>query len=224
MRTRSHSLRVLGVLLAFAIATPVLAASYARKEKRAPGEEIFDNKTVLPIRIEISSSELAWLRRGDRQDVRATVYEGSNLWHDVALHVKGAAGSRRPIDDQKPALTLSFNKFTPDQKFHGLRNIHLNNSVQDGSYMTENICSELFRKAGVPTPRVSYATVELNTRKRGLYVLKEGFTKEMLGIYFKNKDGNLYDGGFLLEITAPLERDLGGDHDVKDRSDLKALA
>ena len=222
MRTRSHSLRVLGVLLAFAIATPVLAASYARKEKRAPGEEIFDNKTVLPIRIEISSSELAWLRRGDRQDVRATVYEGSNVWHDVALHVKGAAGSRRPIDDQKPALTLSFNKFTPDQKFHGLRKIHLNNSVQDGSYMNENICSELFRKAGVPTPRVSYATVTLNGRKRGLYVLKEGFTKDLLGMYFKKTGGNLYDGEFLREITEPLKRQ-GGEDDVRDRSDLKAL-
>jgi spore coat protein H len=219
---KGHSLAAFVILAMLADTLPA-GAAYGQKEKRAPGEEIFDNKTVLPIRIDISSNELATLRRNDRKDVRVTVYEGSNVWRDVGLHVKGAAGSRRPIDDQKPALTLSFNRFIPDQKFHGLRKIHLNNSVQDGCYMCENICSELFRKAGVPTPRVSYATVILNGKKRGLYVLKEGFTKDMLGIYFKKTGGNLYDGGFLREINEQLEND-GGSDDVKDWSDLKALA
>ena len=220
MRTGQASFTVFVAVLVLAFITPAFAASYV--PKRAPGAEIFDNKTILPIRIEISSNELAVLRRNDRQDVRATVYEGSNVWREVGLHVKGAAGSRRGIDD-KAALTLNFQKFTPGQRFHGLRKIHLNNSVQDGSFMCENICSELYRNAGVPTPRVTYATVELNGRKRGFYVVKEGFTKDLLGIYFKNKDGNLYDGGFLREITEQLKRDIDGDGDVRDWSDLKGL-
>ena len=199
------------------------SATKPKKQKHAPGEEIFDNKTVLPMRIEVAPSELNVLRRDDRHDVRATVWEGTNAYRDVGLHVKGAAGSHRGFDD-KPALTLNFQKFTPEQRFHGLRKIHLNNSVQDPSYITENLCSELYRKAGVPTPRVTYATLELNGRKKGFYVVKEGFTKDMLGIYFKNPHGNLYDGGFLHEITDQLERDSGGDDDVKDWSDLKALA
>ena len=234
MRTSQIPFVALAVLWTAAVASPSFGANKAappgsapalkpKTAKHPPGAEIFDNKTVLPIRIEISASELAVLRRNDRQDVRATVWEGTNKYPDVGLHIKGAAGSRRPIDDAKPALTLNFQKFTPEQKFHGLRKIHLNNSVQDSSYLTENICSELYRRAGVPTPRVSYATVELNGKKRGLYVLKEGFSKDMLGIYFKHTHGNLYDGGFLREITEPLERDLGGEDDVKDWSDLKAL-
>jgi len=211
------------------LAGPAFGASYPgarpKKEKAAPGAEIFDNKTVMSLRVDISKGELAKLRRNDREAVRATVHEGTNVWLDVGLHVKGAAGSRRPIDDAKPAVTLSFSKFIPEQRFHGLRKIHLNNSVQDGSYMTENICSELFRKAGVPTPRVSYATLILNGSQRGLYVVKEGFTKDMLGMYFKSTKGNLYDGGFLREITEDLERDLGGaPDDVENRLDLKALA
>src|SRR6187431_171316 len=151
MRTGQISLALFVTAFVWSIATSAVGAGYA--PKRMPGAEIFDNKTILPLRIEISSNELNVLRQNDRKDVRATVYEGTNVWRDVALHVKGAAGSRRPIDDAKPALTLSFNRFTPDQKFHGLRKIHLNNSVQDGCFMCENICSELFRKAGVPTPR-----------------------------------------------------------------------
>ena len=200
---------------------PAFAASYA--PKRIPGAEIFDNKTVLPIRIEISSNEMVRLRRNDREDVRATVWAGTNVWRDVALHVKGAAGSRRDIND-KPALTLGFDKFVPDQRFHGLKKIHLNNSVQDGSYLCENICGELYRNAGIAAARVTYATVELNGRKRGFYVVKEGFTKDFLAMHFKNPNGNFYDGGFLREITEQLERDKDGVNDVRDWSDLKALA
>ena len=201
--------------------TPLFAASYA--PKRISGAEIFDNKTVLPLRIEISSNEMVRLRRNDREDVRATVWEGTNVWRDVGLHVKGAAGSRRDIND-KPALTLGFDKFVPDQRFHGLKKIHLNNSVQDGSYLCENICGELYRHAGIAAARVSYATVELNGRHRGFYVVKEGFTKDFLALHFKNSNGNLYDGGFLREITEQLERDKDGENNVRDWSDLKALA
>jgi spore coat protein H len=233
-------MRCIGQRLGFALAVALLvlapcahAANYGgkgnasapatKKQKATPGAEIFNNQTVLALTIEISSNELVTLRKDDRKPIRATVREGSNVWRDVALHVKGAAGSRRGIDD-KPALTLAFGKFAPGQRFYGLRKIHLNNSVQDASYMTENICGELFRKAGVPAARVSYATLNLNGRQRGLYVLKEGFEKEMLGIYFRNTKGNLYDGGFLREITDPLERDNGAGDDVEDRSDLRALA
>jgi len=46
----------------------------------------------------------------------------------------------------------------------------------------------------------------------------------MLGLYFKNTKGNLYDGGFLREITDQLERDTDGEDDVRDSSNLKALA
>jgi len=211
---------------ATALLTTQAAAANAKtagKKKHAAGEDIFDNKHVLPIRIDISDSELKALARDNRHFVRATVHEGTNQWKDVGVHLKGAAGSFRGVED-KPALTLSFGKFTPDQKFHGLRKIHLNNSVQDGSYMTENICGELFRKAGVPAARVSYATVEINGRKKGFYVLKEGFSKEMLALSFRNTHGNLYDGGFLREITDQLERDSGAQEDVDDWSDLKALA
>ena len=214
-------LRRTALLCLALLTTPLFAASYT--PKRIPGADIFDNKTVLPLRIEISSNELARLRRNDREDVRATVWEDTKAWRDVGLHVKGAAGSRRDIND-KPALTLSFDKFVPDQRFHGLKKIHLNNSVQDASYLCENICGELYRQAGVPAARVTYATLELNGRPRGFYVVKEGFTKDFLAMHFKNPDGNFYDGGFLREITEQLERDKDGAGDVRDWSDLKALA
>src|SRR5215213_1222485 len=68
MRTGQTSFVVFASALAWAISAPVFGASYA--PKRAPGAEIFDNKTILPIRIQIASNELAVLRRNDRSDVR----------------------------------------------------------------------------------------------------------------------------------------------------------
>jgi len=124
---------------------PTMAASYGTgksKLKSEPGAEIFDNRHVLPLRIDLAPNELKALQQDNRKFVRTTVREGTNVWKEVGIRVKGAAGSTRGLND-KSALTLAFAKYTPGKRFHGLRKIHLNNSVQDGSYLTENICSEL---------------------------------------------------------------------------------
>ena len=76
-------LRRTALLCLALLTTPLFAASYT--PKRIPGADIFDNKTVLPLRIEISSNELARLRRNDREDVRATVWEDTKAWRDVGL-------------------------------------------------------------------------------------------------------------------------------------------
>jgi hypothetical protein len=60
--------------------------------------------------------------------------------------------------------------------------------------MTELICGELLRAAGVPAPRITHARVMLNGRNLGLYVLVEEFDKTFLGRHFSNPNGNCYDG------------------------------
>ena len=69
--------------------------------------------------------------------------------------------------------------------------------------------------------RGAYATLKLNRRNLGLYVLKEGLTKEFLAQYFRRTDGNLYDGGFRRDVDRPLERIHGGGAD--DQADRLAL-
>jgi spore coat protein H len=184
-------------------------------------DAFFTNGSIPHIKIEIAGTNLTSLRQDPRRNVRAKVIEGATVYQDVAIHLKGAAGSFRPIDDGKPAFTLNFDKFKEDQEFHGLDKLHLNNSVQDPSYMTELLCSELFLAVGVPTPRATHALVELNGRLLGFYVLKEGFDKQFLRRHFTNARGNLYDGGFIRDISDPLEKDSGDD--VANHGDLKQL-
>jgi len=208
--------------LAVAPSLPAASAKDSSKSKPDASEALFTNGSVPRLKIEITGTNLAALKQDNRKYVRATVKEGETVYEDVAIHLKGAAGSFRGLDD-RPALTLNFDKFKDGQRFHGLDKLHLNNSVQDPSYMTEILCGDLFLAAGVPTPRGTHARVELNGRDRSLYVLKEGFDKSFLKRHFKNAKGNLYDGGFLREITDPLEKD-SGEGDVKEHADLKALA
>ena len=181
------------------------------------------------IRIEISRRGMDTLRQyqwawggnsWERTNVLATVREGDAVYRNVAIHLKGGAGSFRSVD-QKPALTLTFDKVDGAQRFHGLKKIHLNNSVQDPSYLSEQLSRELFEAAGVPVPRASHAVVELNGRALGLYVMVEGWNKQFLKRHFQNTKGNLYDGGFAKDITYPLEVNSGDN--PNDRSALDAL-
>lgn len=209
---------MLGLALLTASTSPALSAS--ARAKPLPGALLFVEPTVVAFRLEFDTETHESLRREPRKYAPATATIDGRLYTNVAVHLKGAAGSFRHVDD-RPALTVSFSKFVEKRRWMGLRKIHLNNSVQDYTFMNEYLASELFRAAGVPTPRVAFATVEINDRKLGLYVLKEGFTEDFLECFFARKDGNLYDGGFLRDVDQALELEEGSG--VKDHSDLDAL-
>ena len=142
-------------------AAPVITGRSAATASDAT-VELFE-KPIPRIELTLDPSALQTLRIEPRIYVRATLREGTNVFRDIALKLKGARGSFRPVDD-RPALTLNMDKFIGGQKFHGLDKLHLNNSVQDPTLMNEIICGELFRAAGVPTPRATHARVLLNGR------------------------------------------------------------
>lgn len=183
--------------------------------------DFFSGKGPVPtLKIEVDKPNLDMLHKDGRKYVRAIIRNDTVTYRDVGLHLKGAAGSSRGWED-KPALTINSNKFKKGLTFNGMDKFHLNNSVQDGSYFNELITGDMFLAAGVPSPRSAHVMVELNGRKVGLYVLKEGFDETFLGRHFADRYGNLYDGGFLRDIDQDLELDSGPGCEWKD---LKALA
>ncbi len=192
----------------------------ARAPGKAPGDAIFLEPTFLKVQVRLPKESLEALRRNPKEYAPATVVINGQEMPMVAVRLKGSAGSFRPVDD-RPAMTLKFNKWVGGARWAGLRGVHLNNSVQDPTYMSEYLAGELFRASGVPATRVAWARVELNGRELGHYVVKEGFEEEFLRRSFNESQGNLYDGGFLQEIDQPLDRGHGSG--PVDRSDLKAL-
>jgi spore coat protein H len=219
---RSQSSRLAaGALLSLAASGAALAVEF-KPAQMLPGADLFTNGSVRQIQIEMAPAAVESLRREPREYVRATATENGVTYSDVAVHVKGNIGSFRDVDD-KPDLTLDFNRFNARQKFHELRRIYLNNSVEDPTYCNELLGSELFRAAGVPAPRVAHAVVTLNGRRLGLYVMKEGFTEDFLGCYFNQVGGNLYEPGEGHDVNQRLKRN-SIVAPKQDRAALEALA
>ncbi|HKX61218.1 MAG TPA: CotH kinase family protein [Verrucomicrobiae bacterium] len=176
----------------------------ARVNAGTPGDDLIACTNVLRIAIEMDEVEMQALRapRGDSEKARgrATVTEGDRRYTNVSVQLKGFT-TYRSIDD-RPSLTLKFDRHAAGQTFHGLTKISLNNSLQDPTRLNELVSRELFEAAGVPVPRASHALVTLNERDLGLYVLTEGYDEIFLARYFSRTGGTLYEGGTLQDIDS----------------------
>jgi spore coat protein H len=200
----------------------VEGASPAIGLDRANSSDLFTTRPMWRVQIDLASQDLDRLRTDARQYVRARLRVGDEVFSDVGLHLKGSGGSYRGLDD-KPGFTLDFGRFVVGQALRGVRKIHLNNSVEDPTYLKEQLGSELFRAAQVPVPGVTHARVDLNGRSLGLYVLKEGFTEDFLRRHFLRADGNLYDTDQGHDVDSPMKRHLGRES-ADDQTDLRRLA
>jgi hypothetical protein len=215
-------------ILAAAVAVVLLLAS---RSSTPPGAQVrdapsatvaalFTGTNVPAFALELEPASMQSLRVRPRQWARGSLRVDDALERDVLVHIKGSQGSLQSID-ARPALTVSFTKVPGGRKFQGLRKIHFNNCAEDPSCMTQILCGELCRQAGLPAARSAHATLTLNGRALGLYVITEGLTKEFLGQFFAQTDGNLYDGGFRKDIDQRLERIGGVGPD--DQADRRAL-
>ena len=181
---------------------------HARAADAKAGDELFADGALTHLRIEVTAPAMEILRgyafrrevqQEERESVRCTVREGTSTWNNVAIHLKGSAGSFRSVDDA-PSFTLNFSKYVSRQRFHGLEKISLNTSVQDPTRLSEKFCRELYTRGGIPLPRAGYATAEMNGRRLGFYVLLEGWNKQFIERHFADARGPLYEGRFLSDI------------------------
>jgi spore coat protein CotH len=95
-------------------------------------------------------------------------------------------------------LKLDLNKYVQGQKLAKLDKINLASEIADGTYMNEDISYRLFREAGVPTPRTSYARVYITITGekpqyyRGLYSLTEDVDESYIDHWFHSHEGALF--------------------------------
>jgi len=211
-----HLMLLIWFAFAATLAIPVRAA-----ERTIPGSGLFNEGAVRTFKILVEGPALVVLEKNDRSYVRATVSEGTNVFKDVGIHLKGM-GSFRPFKE-KPSFTVKFDKYVDDQTYEGLTKLMLNNSSQDSTYLAELIATQMFRDAGLPAARVTHAFVEVNGRALGLYVLVEAMNKEFLKQYFRNTKGNLYEA-YLQDIDQKLDQDGGSDTSQTDRTNLLTVA
>jgi len=186
-----------------------------------PGHELFSEAAVRRFKIQIHPIEWENLKRDNRTYVPGTVEVDGDVFKDAGVRLKGQ-GSFRPLED-RPSLAVKFDEFVEDQKFCDLTKIMLNNASQDRSYLSEYICTSLYRDAGVPVGRVTFALVELNGRALGFYGLIEAMNKPFLRQHFRNPNGPLYEA-YAKDIDRTLDQDSGPPSDQADVKRLVAAA
>jgi len=192
----------------------------SKDERQRKAADDFFQGPIVKLAIDMPKDEVERLKRDQRNYAEATIKENNDkTYNGVAIKLKGAAGSFQGIEN-KPGLTVSFDKFKGADRFHGLKKFHLNNCAQDGTYLNEMIAGEMARAAGVPASRCTHAFVTLNGRDLGLYVFKEAFTRDFLAAFFSDTSGDLWDGGFCKEIEENMEKDLG---DPDNKQPIKEL-
>ena len=198
-------------------------------EENQPAPLTPDDWFAEPIirRIEITMSEEAQnvLTETPRTDVEvllAVPDEGVEPMR-VMLRLKGRIGSFRPLHE-KAGFRIDINDIVRGQRLFGLKQLTLNNMVQDRSLVHEFAAYELFRAVGIAAPRVTYAEVTVNDALYGLYASIEGYDDITLGSWFPETNHlyeGLYGSDLFLEQVYDMDMDEG---DPSDRSDLRGMA
>ncbi len=226
LRLFALSLALTCVQIAPLFAADATAAKKAKPDESANNREAaadFFAGPILRLMITFSPEQLAKLSADERNYAEGTLSEvtpsGTTPGQKVLVKLKGSAGTFQHLDG-RPSLTLNFDKPAGGQRFHGMKKLHLNNEVQDVTYLSELIAGEVARKAGVPASRCTHVFLELNGNAVGIYLAKEAFTKDFLSAFYKNTGGDLYDGGSYTEINEGLKKDQG---DPQDTAALKEL-
>lgn len=180
------------------------------KQNRKQIDDFFAAQSVPRLMFRFDPEEWEYLKRDARRYADAMMIDlkTEEIYKGVAVKCKGSAGSFQG-PEQRPGLTVSMNKYKGADRWHGFLKFHLNNGVQDGTFLMEQVSCEMARAAGVPASRCSHALVKWQGRDMGLYVFKEAFDTDFLSHFYKNPEGDLYDGGFVREIDLNTEKDQG---------------
>jgi len=215
-------LRVL--LIAGAVAALVVPAAQGG-QAADPTAWLYNPLQVNAIDLTASPAALDSLRAKPTDYVNAqiTLHDGATAFgpYNVGLKLKGQTSFRGL--DGKAAFRVKFDYSVHGQEFQGLKDLTLNNMVEDPSMIAEAASSIVLRAIDVPAQRVGYAWVRLNGAVYGLYSNVETIDKVWAKRWFPTTQ-HIYEANYAVDVTP------GGvdDYDVKvgsskDRSDLEAL-
>ncbi len=195
------------------------------QEPLSSSEALFDSGAINTVALTFSETALAALKSDPytyvEGQVQVTTTDVKSILLTVGVRLKSGL-SFQPIDE-KPAFKLKMNEYVDTNRLFGLKQIGLNNMVQDPSMMREAVAYTIFRAAGVPAIRTGYATVTVNGAAYGLYTLTETYDDMFSDRYFEDMN-HIYEGmGDLLPTeVANIEVDEGSNTDTTDLTALIA--
>ena len=169
---------------------------------------LFETDRVHTVDVTISEADWDDLRKNPMNKTKyqaAVVIDGERL-EQVSFSTKGNTSLLAVAGDPESdrySFKLNFGKFVEGQTYHGLNKLSLNNLYADATCLKDYLSYELFRKAGVDAPLVSYVWLVINGKDHGLYIAIEDVSEAWLartqagqGVVYEPESQNLNPGDF----------------------------
>jgi spore coat protein H len=142
--------------------------------------------------------------------VKANLVFDGNKIPQVSVRYKGNSTYMMVANSLKHSLKVDLDKGFQGRKLYEVSKLNFNNAVMDNSWMIEALAYRLYRDAGVPAGRTSYARVYVTIPEMfdhkyfGLYVMVEDVDKDFTKAHYDAKQGMI-----LKPFTRQLFEDAG---------------
>ena len=143
--------------------------------------------------------------------VHAAVTIGAQTLKNIGVRYKGNGTYFDGKSEGKVSLKLDFAEYVKGQRLGTLKKLNLHSNITDASWMNEVLAFRLYRDAGVPAPRTSYARVHITVQGRqdrgyaGLFSIVENADEEFVAAR------GLPAGAIFKPVATNLFSDLGPD-------------
>jgi hypothetical protein len=180
---------------------------------------------VLVRPVESSGDARLALWRTDHKDNRQLPPPGDEgvLFSTPAFSLMNSGN--RTLHAPKSSWKISFETAGRGGPLAGMARVNLKSMYNDPAQMREALAWRLFGKAGVPSPRHTYAKLAFNATYSGLFSVIEQVDKRFLKDHFgKNDRGNLYKAYCGDVGCATLEHRVGPDGDDSGRQYFRSAS
>ena len=173
-------------------------------------DNLFRPERVIDVKIQVAKKDWDTIRKQSREFVevlsaerregppespytyvKADIEIDGQIFKGVGLRKKGFIGSQSMT---RPSLKLKLNYTDKSAAIDGTTSLTLNNNKQDGSQLSQYLSYQIFRAAGLPASRCSYAHVSVNGQSLGVYSHVESVKRPLLSREFGADNGVLYEG------------------------------
>ena len=124
------------------------------------------------------------------------LYPAQFKWIDSqGIEVMDSVGFRLRGNTSRLSAKKSFKvkfKGFGGSEFYGLSDLNLNGEHNDPSVCRTKLAWDLYKQAGVPSPRSNHVELFINDEFYGLYMNVEHIDKDYLNVRYANPGGNLY--------------------------------
>ena len=183
--------RLRSLFLALVLVSCLLCAGCAGRKTSGSAvsceyeQKLFSSGRVHTVDVTLAEADWADLLSHPLEKTKyaADVAVDGEVFRNVAFSTKGNSSLAAVASVRKScrySYKINFGKFDREQAYHGLNKLHLNNLYGDATHMKDYVSYELFRRAGVSAPLISYAWLSVNGEPVGLYIAVEDMSESFL--------------------------------------------